>query len=126
MLNFFLILLDVLIDLLSSESNPRLQILVLKDNPRKLKGGLQFEVENVGGKSTMLYPVINAVFITVDGERQEMVFDVDQTDLLLTSFTPRRFNASARKLQIERELGHDRRYCFDYGEGAAIEIEFNG
>lgn len=45
-----------------------------------------------------------------------MVFDVDDTDLMLHAFTPRRFKASARESQPQRRRGLDKRYCFDYGE----------
>jgi hypothetical protein len=103
-------------------AGPRLQITVLADDPIQTEGGLRFEVENVGNRPTCLHPVVRAAFITAAGERRNMLFDVQDTDLALPPFTPKTFQATARQAQPERQ-GVARQYCFDHGDGAAIEIQ---
>lgn len=118
-----LLILWFIIDLgLLAQSGPRLRIVILEDDPNTVNGGLRFEAENVGDKPTSLYPVIAAAFITANGERREICFDIQDSDLTLPVLTPRRLTASARHRQPERMHGHNKRYCFDYGAGAAIEV----
>jgi hypothetical protein len=51
-----------------------------------------------------------------------MIFEVQGTDLSLSPYIQKRFEASARQLQPERIHGQTKHYCFDHGDGAAIEI----
>jgi hypothetical protein len=103
-------------------SGPRLRITILEDDPMSLSGGLRFEIENIGDELTELHPLVRSTFLTAGGERYDMIFDVHGTDLFLPPYIKKCFEASARQLQLERIHGQNKHYCFDHGDGAAIEI----
>jgi hypothetical protein len=106
----------------SLTSGPRLRITILEDDPMSLSGGLRFEIENIGDELTELHPLVRSTFLTAEGRRYDMIFDIHGADLSLSPYIKKRFEASARQLQPERIHGQDKHYCFDHGNGAAIEI----
>jgi hypothetical protein len=121
--SIFINIIDFIIDIFFSlTSEPRLRITILEDDPMSLNGGLRFEIENIGDKPTELHPLVRSTFITEEGGRYDMIFDVHGTDLSLSPYIKKRFEASARQIQPERIHGQNKHYCFDHGDGAAIEI----
>lgn len=104
--SIFINIIDFIIDIFFSlTSEPRLRITILEDDPMSLNGGLRFEIENIGDKPTELHPLVRSTFITTEGGRYDMIFDVHGTDLSLSPYIKKRFEASARQIQPERIHG---------------------
>jgi hypothetical protein len=116
-MEFVLSLLKWLADMLGKlielrNRNPVLKVRIQEDDPDKIEGGLQFEVENASEAVTSLSPHIALKYQSAKGERKTLVFDVREAERHLPPFTPKLFSASARENQHGREHGWYRRYIF--------------
>ncbi|GAB6141263.1 hypothetical protein JCM14076_19920 [Methylosoma difficile] len=122
-MDIFLIIFEIISAFIGYKPKPSLSVDNIDDDPVNLRGGLSFLIENVSDTLTMLQPVVSYSFVNQIGERCSVIFDVDDTDLSLPAFTPKKLQASARTLQPERLCGKNKCYQFIYGDGKTVEIK---
>lgn len=93
-------------------ARPALRVRIREDRPEREIGGLEFEVENIGDKTTSLNPTVTVRYLSIKKQSRTCIFDVRELDRNLAPFTPKQFAASAREAQAERGHGWFRTYTF--------------
>lgn len=101
---------------------PKLKVRIIKDDPDKEVGGLEFEIENQSKTETSLSPRVRVRFLTYKGKATYMDFDVRELDRHLAPFEPKLLSASARFVQPERFHGLFRTYSFRPTNGRALRV----
>jgi hypothetical protein len=95
-------------------NRPRLRVRVFRDGDEP-EGGLEFEIENTGGRPTSLLPRVDVTFSLISkGQlvRRRATYSMRDVDRALQPFTARRFSASAVERHPNYGFSWFRHYWF--------------
>lgn len=103
---------------------PSLVVRVSRDQA-EVVGGLKFEIENVGGRTTSLRPFVRVTFVAPKGARFEkhtVIYDVRELDRSLPPFAAKVFEATAREAHANYAFSWFRVYRFQTTTGHWVRV----